>query len=92
MQLKPTHKLYKQIQRLPTNIKSKALILLEKINTGESPFKLGGKRLKCSGNNKHIISTPIGRKYRVLMIKIENTIQPYWIGTHESYNTKITQL
>jgi len=85
-------KFNKQLKRMPMKVKNKALSILEKINLGESSLKLGCKRLRCCGRNRHIISAPIGRGYRVLMLKMENTIQPFWIGTHEAYNTKIAQL
>jgi|GEM_PF-4206123 len=85
-------KCHKQLQRLPKNIQMKAISIIKEIAQGTSPFELGGKRLQCCKKTTYMISAPIGNKYRMLIKKMGDTLQPYWVGSHEAYNTKITQI
>lgn len=86
------HSFQKQLQRMPNEIKERAIILSNRIKHGESPFELGAKRLRCCKEKFRIISAPIGRRYRLLMLQTDDGIHPCWIGTHESYNKRISNL
>jgi len=85
-------KCQKQLKHLPKSIQVKVVTIIREIAQGTPLSELRAKRLQCCKNNTHVISAPVGNRYRLLIKKIEGALQPYWVGSHEAYNTKITQI
>lgn len=73
---------------LPKKFAEKAIDIISKIRTGSSYMEFLGKRLLTMGQ-REVISIPIGKRYRLIMVEKNGTYEPLELLSHEDYNNRL---
>jgi hypothetical protein len=82
----------KQFRKMPHEIQQGACEVMGKIHEGESPRSLGCKYIKRCKSSTRLITAPLGTRYRLLLSHAGRDLVPLWIGSHEAYNKRLSQL
>ena len=77
------------LEHLPTDVAEKTLQVIVDVQKGTSYLEFKGKRLTAMGQ-RHIISIPIGRSYRLICSGHEEEIEFVEAISHENYNNRLS--
>lgn len=75
-----------EIGRAPRDVLVRARRVVEKLESGQPYWNLGGKRLT---DNRARISIPLGRRWRLLADDVDGRIRARAVLSHETYNKTI---
>ena len=73
------------LKSLPTHVVHKSRRIINALNEHQDYREFGGKRLR---HNRHIISIPITRNYRMICRHDGKMTVPQAVLSHEDYNVK----
>lgn len=71
------------LRRLPTNVVLKAREVLARLAAGAPYMGLGGKRWE---SDRHVVTIPVGRRFRLVMRDEAGQLRPLQVVSHEAYN------
>ena len=73
---------------LPKEVAERALQVVEQLERGTPHMELQGKRLSRMGQ-RHVVSVPIGQRYRLICKDRGGACVPVEVITHETYNNRL---
>lgn len=73
------------LKSLPTHVVRKSRTIINALNEHQDYREFGGKRLR---HNRHVISIPITRNYRMICRHDGKMTVPQAVLSHEDYNVK----
>lgn len=74
---------------LPKPIAEKAIQIMTALKNGKPYMEFRGKRLLAMGK-RHVISVPIGQRYRLICRKKTEGLRYLEVITHEKYNNRLS--
>ncbi len=78
-----------KLGHLPKSVAEKTLYLIANIRVGKTYMEFRGKRMKTIGQ-RHIISIPVGKHYRLIISDKWNKLQYLEVISHELYNKRLS--
>ena len=77
------------LAHLPKHVAEKALEVMENLQKGKTYQELNGKRL-VTMRQRHVISVPIGRRYRLICDDESGPLKYIEVISHEEYNNRLS--
>lgn len=74
-----------ETRRIPLEVLERARKVVERIEGGQTIWKLRGKRMHY---DRCRISIPVGRRWRMLAADLDGVVRVRCILSHESYNSQ----
>lgn len=82
--------LKKQLSRLPSHVKTRAVNVIQLVKSGIPLREFNGKFI---GRTEHrFFSVKITQNYRLLCAFTNGQWKPKWVGSHSDYNKTINQI